>query len=285
VRLDEHPLSALADRGLAFQLVPHAFSGRDGLAMRHADAHGSTIAGWMADEPKTFMLLHRDRLDALWAQSRPWLEEHMPKVALTGVQVLGSGLSWQVERIDQRIQLHKEIGAIRTYLRKKGRLHGFADPDNARNHYFHGSATMYAIPFRDANPATLYFTFETEQTYVAAGAKLQYRVGLLESDAKAKENATDAFQERVVAQAVLRSTFDDNDDLKDLPSIEAGRSWEWVIAETFHQISASHRGFLPDRFELLAWTEAYTKADDIRGFMPKRKNVLVGVPLYVAYAS
>lgn len=73
--------------------------------------------------------------------------------------------------------------------------------------------------------------------------------------------------------------------LHDLPSIEAGRSWEWVIAETFHQISASHRGFLPDRFELLAWTEAYTKADDIRGFMPKRKNVLVGVPLYVAYAS
>lgn len=181
---------------------------------------------------------------------------------------------------EHKRRLDKEIRRVCERLKKEGELGTLDEPRK----FFYGQYEAYYQAFGMVNPSVLYLVGETDRTVVALGGRLRDMVGRTEDEAKSEEGARLVVSEWDVAGAIA-----DEQRLEDIrePGVETPappHPWHVNVVSTNQRF-----GYYPDRFpqhtvETLAWREAFSPGSEVPASLPTAKNVLLGRPIFVAYA-
>ncbi len=217
---------------------------------------------------RRFVFASGQRLDERYGQTAA---RRGQKVKAFSFQLFFAGGGLELADPDARSQFYREIERIRADLEASGELGSLDEP---KEKYFYGRLAMFAVPFDQVNPTTLYMVGETELTYVALGGQLKDVVNRDSDFAKAAEGAPHIHHEREVARAVAAAFLGG----------ERPARWEVDVVRA-HE----HFGHYPDRFrkkdyEILALVDEFTPASELNESVRTAKAVLLGKPLFVADA-
>lgn len=222
------------------------------------------------------------RLDELYGQSATRLSRAIARLRGGGINVVGTGADLSLDRAEPRFRLHREVQRVQKHLGKTGRLGTLDCP----REYFHGCMSMLYAPVDHVTPAVLYLVGETERTVVALGGPLTNMVGRPPESSKSKEDARMVLSEQDVAAAIRDAQSEKYvempGDARDRPPLS--ERWAWNVVQTHRQL-----GYYPDRFtrahvEMLAWCERFTEHSGLDWMAEPKKSVLLGRPVFVAYA-
>ena len=233
---------------------------------------------------RRFLFLGGYRLDELYGQRASWAKRKGREVRALSFSFLTVGAGLQLAEPDARVQLYQEIEYIREYLEESQKLAVLDDQDElSARAYFYGRLPMFSVPFDKVKPATLYMVGETERTFVALGGQLKDVVNRDPEYAAAAEGAPLVKDEPEVVAAVARAMLDD--DASAARHIEATpRRWEQDVVATHQRFTYYPELFRKKSYEILAYKDEFTRAEELAGLVPDAKNVLLGKPLFVADA-
>jgi hypothetical protein len=227
------------------------------------------------------MFLSESRLKEAYDQSQTRMD-HAPawlkslEVSLPGVLKA----TFASPDLEQKRRLDKEFRRVCEQLKEDGELGTLDEPRK----YLYGRYPAYYQAFGMVNPSVLYLVGETDRTIVALGGRLRDMVGRTEDEAKSEEGARLVVSEWDVAGAIADAQRAEDMREAGLDTPAPPHPWHVNVLSTYQRF-----GYYPDRFpktmvETLAWCEAFVAASEVPADLPAAKNVLLGRPIFIAYA-
>jgi hypothetical protein len=237
----------------------------------------------VSDAPvRRFVFLAGDRLDELYGQTGSWAKSKGRELRGFSFTVLGTGGGVQRAAPDVRMQLYEEIEHIREYLEESKRLAMLENPKEvAGRDYFYGRLSMFRVPFNEVDPPTLYMVGETEQTFVALGGQLTDMVNRGADYGRAAAGAPlikDEPEFVVLFASVVLRDGDREEPGQPAPLLR----WQQAVIDTHQRFVYYPEQFRKKNYEILAYKDEFSRADELADLRPAPKNVLLGKPLFVA---
>ena len=235
----------------------------------------------MSARIRKYMYVSLPRVDEAYGQSATRSARAFARWRGGGISVVGTGPTVNLDRSEQRFELQRELQHVREHLNDTGQLGTLDEPQE----YFYGRISMFYAAFDNVNPAVLYLVGETERTVVALGGPLMHVVGRNEASAKSREGARMVISEREVTRAVAHAQRERHRNANESPTPPPQTErWELDVVETYTRFGDYPQEIPKTDVEILAWREEFSHASSLADWLPHPKNVLLGRPIFVAYA-
>lgn len=128
----------------------------------------------VAADSKRYMYVSKPRLEELYGQNTGFLKRVWSRLSSVGVTIGPAKLEMSAQEPSQHRQMDREAQHVKKVLSDAGRLGTFDEP----REYFHGTASMFVVPFLEAQPSILYMVGTTESTVVALGGPLRHLINI-----------------------------------------------------------------------------------------------------------